>query len=83
MTQTLAEHALCRVCDYLSARGIELSREVTIQAMQLVQAGLASEHDDPLKTIMENVREKFGPLNAELPPVAPGVIRGSMGYEKP
>ena len=81
MDRLLAEEALSRVYDYLSAMGIEISREVTLQVLRLVEAGLALEQEDPLRHIMSKVRENFGLPQSDLPPVAPGVIRGSMGYE--
>jgi hypothetical protein len=80
MTQTLAEHALCRVCDYLSAMGVDLTQEVTIQALRLVEAGLASKEEDPLNWIMKQVDNYFALHNPELPPATPPIVRGSLSY---
>ncbi len=43
MARSIAEHTLSRACDYLSAMGVELTREVTLRALTLVEAGLASQ----------------------------------------
>lgn len=80
MDPSLAELALSRVCDYLSAMGVELTREVSLQALKLIEAGLASEREDPLHFIMTRLDECFPLHNPDLPSVHPQIIRGSMGY---
>ncbi len=82
MDRLLAEQALSRAYDYLSAMGMDITREVTLRVLRLVEAGLAQEQEDPLGFIMAKVREHFSLPQSDLPPVAPGVIRGSMGYER-
>ena len=80
MAQTLAEHALSRVCDYLSASGVELTRDITRQALQLVESGLCSGEENLLAFVMARVPEQFGLKNVELPVAAPEILRGSIGY---
>ena len=83
MNRSLAEQALSRVCDYLSAMGVELTREVSMHALKLIEAGLASDHDDPLPGIMARVDEVFALQHPDLPPATPHIVRGSMGYDAP
>ena len=83
MHRTLAEQALSRVCDYLSATGIELTREVTMQVLRLVEEGLASDHENPMHWIMMRVTADFALQNPELPDAIPPILRGSMGYHSP
>jgi hypothetical protein len=80
MARSLAEQTLSRVCNYLSAMGVELTREVTMQALKLVEAGLASEHEDPLHFVMARVHEHFAIQNPVLPTTAPPITRSSMGF---
>jgi hypothetical protein len=76
-----AEQALSRVHDYLSAMGIEITREVTVQILRLVEAGFASEQEEPLHFIMTRLDECFPLPKPDLPSAYPPIIRGSMGYE--
>lgn len=76
-----AEQALSRVHDYLSAMGIEITREVTVQILRLVEAGFAPEQEDPLHFIMTRLDECFPLQKPDLPPANPPIVRGSMGYE--
>ena len=78
--RTLAEQTLSRVCNYLSDMGVELTREVTIQALKLVEAGLTSEQEDPLHFVMARVHERFAIQKPVLPTTAPPITRSSMGF---
>ncbi len=80
MDRSLAEQTLSRVCSYLSAMGIELTREVTMQALKLVEAGLASEQEDPLHFVMTRVNTHFVIQNPVFPATTPPIIRSSMGF---
>ncbi len=80
MAQSLAEQTLSRVCNYLSAMGVELTREVTVQALKLVEAGLASAQEDPFHFVMERVNDHFALQNPVLPTTTPPIIRSSMGF---
>ncbi len=82
MAQTLAEQTLSRVCNYLSAMGVKLTREVTMQALKLVEAGLSAEQEDPFHFVMTRVHEYFDLQNELLPTTAPPITRGSMGFGK-
>ncbi|MDH3503822.1 MAG: hypothetical protein OEM58_04755 [Nitrospirota bacterium] len=81
MARSLAEHSLSRVCDYLSAMGVELTRDVMLQALTLVEAGLASEQKDPLQFVMTRVHDHFAIQNPDLPTTAPPITRGSMSFK--
>jgi hypothetical protein len=81
MARSLAEHILSRVCDYLSAMGVELTREVTLHALTLVEAGLASEKEDPLQYVMTRIHDHFAIQNPDLPTTAPPITRGSMSFK--
>ena len=80
MARSLAEQTLARVCNYLSAMGVELNREVTTQALKLIETGLASEQEDPLHFVMARVNEHFAIQNPVLPTTAPPITRSSMGF---
>lgn len=82
MARSLAEQTLSRVCNYLSAMGVELTRDVTLQALKLVEAGLASEQEDPFHYVMTRVNERFAIQNPVLPTTAPPITRSSMGFGK-
>jgi len=81
MDRSLGEQALSRVCDYLSAMGVELTREVSLQALKLIVAGLASEREDSIHFIMTRLDECFPIQNPDLPSPYPPIMRGSMGYD--
>lgn len=76
-----AEQALSRVYDYLSAMGIEITRDVTLQILRLVESGFASEQEDPLHFIMTRLEEGFPLQEPDLPSANPPIVRGSMGYK--
>ena len=78
--RSLAEQTLSRVCSYLSAMGVELTREVTMQALKLVEAGLASEQEDPLHFVMTRVNTHFAIQNPVFPITTPPIVRSSMGF---
>ncbi len=80
MARSLAEQTLSRVCNYLSAMGVELTRDVTMQALKLVETGLAEEQEDPLHFVMTRIHEDFTLQNVSLPTTAPPITRGSMGF---
>jgi hypothetical protein len=80
IARTLAEQTLSRVCNYLSDMGVELTREVTIQALKLVEAGLTSEQEDPLHFVMARVHEHFAIQKPVLPTTAPPITRSSMEF---
>ena len=82
MPRSLAEQTLSRICDYLSAMGVELTREVTIHALALVEEGLASKQEDLLHFVMTRVPDHFTIQHPELPPTVPPITRGSMSFEK-
>ncbi len=82
MARSLAEQTLSRVCNYLSAMGIELTRDVTTQALKLVEAGLDEEQEDPFDFVMTRIHEAFTLQYVTLPTTAPPITRGSMGFGK-
>ena len=82
MAQTLAEQTLSRVCNYLSAMGVELTREVTMEVLKLVETGLASTHEDPIHVVMAKVKDHFAIQDPVLPPTTPPIRRRSMGYSE-
>ncbi|MEX0829899.1 MAG: hypothetical protein WD032_06620 [Nitrospirales bacterium] len=79
IARSLAEHTLARVCNYLSAMGVTLTRDVSMQALKLVEAGLASEEEDPIPYVMARVHEHFAIQKPMLPTTAPPITRASMG----
>lgn len=83
MAQTLAEHALSRICVYVSAMGVELTSDIVLKAVQLVEAGLKSGDKDLLTFVMARVPEHFALKHVDLPLATPEMCRGSIGYGKP
>jgi hypothetical protein len=82
MARSLVEQTLSRVCNYLSAMGVELTREVTMQALKLVEAGFASEQEDPLHFVMSKANDHFGIQNPVLPTTVPPITRSSMRFSE-
>jgi chromosomal replication initiation ATPase DnaA len=80
MERFLSEQALSRVNAYLSAMGIVVTREVTVQVLRLIERGFSSEQQDPLHIIMRRVNEEFALQHPDLPPATPPMTRGSVGY---
>ncbi len=80
MARSVAEQMLSRVCDYLSAMGVALTREVTMKALELVEAGLAEEQEHPFHFVMARVHKHFTLQNPRFPITAPPITRRSMGF---
>ena len=81
MARSLAEQMLSRICDYLTAMNVELTREVTTKALVLVEEGLASGQEDPMHFVMRRIHDHFTIVNPELPPTVPPITRGSMSFD--
>lgn len=83
MAHTLGEHALARVLEYIAGTGVELTDAHTLIALQLVEEGLQSGQQDLLAWVMGEVPQRFELSPQPLPPVAPPIVRGSIGYGDP
>lgn len=81
MGQTQCEQVLSRVLAYLSGMGMPVTREVSMMALQLVNEALAQDDvQDLYAWVMERLPRQFALPELELPPLAPPVNRGSIGY---
>jgi len=80
MPNTICERALTRTLAYLEWSGVELSHAVCLKVLALVEQVLTEAPDDPMGRIMDRLPEQFDPPAPVLPPVAPPLHRGSIGY---
>jgi hypothetical protein len=81
MTQTIAEQALTRVLFYLASCGLELTNDVCIQALQLVQEALTTNPEQPMSGVMDQLQKHFELPAVELAQAVPPINRGSIGYD--
>jgi hypothetical protein len=80
MARTLGEHALSRVLEYLAGSGAELTDAHTLIALQLIEEGLQAGQPELLAWVMDELPKRFDLQQPALPPVAPDILRGSIGY---
>lgn len=81
MGQTPCEQVLSRVLAYLAGMGMPITRDISRMALRLVEEALAQEDTDDLYAwIMERLPRQFLLPQLDLPPLAPPVHRGSIGY---
>ncbi|MFZ5602328.1 MAG: hypothetical protein ACOY7J_07745 [Pseudomonadota bacterium] len=81
MGQTQCEQILSRVLAYLSSLGMPVTRDVSMSALRLVEEALAQEDEQDLYAwIMARLPQQFTLPQLELPPLAPPINRGSIGY---
>ncbi len=81
MVDPYGELALTRILTYLEASGLEVTREVNLAALRLVQEALEDPAGAPLEYVMERIRERFNMPAQPLPPAFPAINRGSIGYD--
>ena len=82
MVDPYGELALTRMLAYLEASGVEVTREVNLAALRLVQEALEDPAGAPLDYVMERIRERFNMPAERLPPAFPTLNRGSIGYDE-
>ena len=81
MGQTQCEQILSRVLAYLNSMGMPVTRDVSMAALRLVEEALAQDDDQDLYAwVMARLPQQFSLPQLELPPLAPPVNRGSIGY---
>ncbi|NPU94483.1 MAG: hypothetical protein HPY82_21440 [Gammaproteobacteria bacterium] len=81
MSQTQCEQILSRVLAYLSSLGMPVTREVSMAALRLVEEALSQEDfPDLYAWVMARLPQQFALPQLELPPLAPPINRGSIGY---
>lgn len=85
--RTLAEEAVSRVMQYLTAAGVQPTADVMRDAVMLVgevlgRAGMVGQPDATaiLAQIMEQVPQRFPLPEPLLPPASPPLRRGSIAY---
>ncbi len=81
MADPYGELALTRILAYLEASGVEVTREVNLAALRLVQEALEDSNAAPLDYVMSRIREQFSVPVQPLPPAFPAINRGSIGYD--
>ena len=80
MAKTLSESALARVLAYLKGMDVPMTTATHIAALKLVEEALAREEVDPYVYIMDRIPERFSLPELQLPPLAPPLRRGNIGY---
>ncbi|MFC6672168.1 hypothetical protein [Marinobacterium aestuariivivens] len=80
MARTLGEHALSRALEYLAVNGVDLSDRHTLLALQLIEEGLQRGEADLLAWVMDELPKRVELPQLRVPPVAPMLVRGSIGY---
>lgn len=81
MNQCLAEQALSRLMRYLQFAGIAPSTCVSISALELVRDAVKADEHAVIPFVMERVAEHFMLSPVDVPPPAPPIARGSIGYD--
>lgn len=82
MAATLCELLLARIIAYLEGLDMVVTPSLSIRALELVEAALAQSEVDPFVFLMQQLPEQFALPQLTLPPLAPPVHRGSIGYNK-
>lgn len=80
MTAPNSLKVLARVLAYLRALGLDENREVSRDAVQLVQEAFDQHTNDPYAHVMDYLPKRFRLPDIPLPPSMPPVNRGSIGY---
>lgn len=75
-----SQEVLARVLAYLRALGLEENRDISRDALQLVQEAFASDSNDLYAYVMERLPQRFSLPDVPLPRAMPPVQRGSIGY---
>jgi len=76
------EQLLARVIAYLEGMNLVISLPHANRALALVQEALAQQEQDPFVFVMEELPRHFALQPLELPPLAPPLSRGSIGYPR-
>lgn len=82
MSDTLCELLLARIIAYLEGLDMIITPSLSIRALELVEIALSQPDVDPFTYLMEQLPEQFALPQLELPPLAPPIKRGSIGYNK-
>lgn len=82
MPVTLCELLLARIIAYLEGLDMIITPSLSIRALELVEVALSHPDVDPFTYLMEQLPEQFALPQLELPPLAPLIKRGSIGYNK-
>lgn len=79
---SVAEQLLGRVIAYLDGMDLVISRPLANRALVLVQEALAQQGEDPFVYVMAALPRHFALQEVALPPLAPPLQRGSLGYPR-
>lgn len=80
MQRPISEQVLMRVHSYLEANGVELTPELSLRAMKLVEDALVQPDQAPMAFAMTELPRQFPLPPIPLPPAFPPLARGSIGY---
>ncbi len=80
MAVTLCELLLARIMAYLEGLDMVITPRLSVRALELVETALAQTDVDPFVFLMAQLPEQFALPQLTLPPLAPPVHRGSIGY---
>ena len=82
MSTTLCEQLLSRVLAYMEGVGVIITPDIASQALALVEQALRRPDMDPFALVMQRLPETFHLPHLSLPPLAPPINRGSIGYNR-
>ena len=80
MNRPISELVILRVHSYLEAIGIEMTPELSLQALKLVEEALVQQNLEPMAFAMNELPRRFPLPPIPLPPAFPQLERGSIGY---
>lgn len=80
MSEPTAENVLRRVLCYLQRAGVTLDSAVEQQALRLVAGAMALAPDDVMGACIRLLPDYFELPVGHVPPLAPPLQRGSLGY---
>jgi hypothetical protein len=83
MLKSDCEHALSRILIYIRLLGLPVSREISIEALRLVEEAMQQSPDDIFGYVMQRLPHRFSLPPPSIPRPMPPVNRGSIGYGGP
>jgi hypothetical protein len=80
MQKSDCEHALSRILIYIRLLGLPVSREISVEALRLVEEAMQNSADDVFGYVMQRLPQRFSLPPPVIPRPMPPVNRGSIGY---
>lgn len=80
MAKAICQHALDRVMAYLRGHDIAPTNDVCRMALEVVDAALSEGSEGVMARALDKIPEFFDLPEPRVPPQAPTLERGSIGY---